>query len=57
MTREELENIKQTEDVLASIAIENMFLDKNFIKELIQVDMSQKTCDEIRQELLEKYTE
>lgn len=55
MTREELENIRQTEDVLASMAIENMFLDKKFIKELLKIDKGEKTCDDVRQELLKEY--
>ena len=37
------------------MAIENMYLSKNFVNELIKVDNGEKTTEELRQEVIKKY--
>ncbi|MCI5958274.1 MAG: antitoxin VbhA family protein [Lachnospiraceae bacterium] len=47
-----MQNIR---NVVATMAIENMYLNRDFISELIQVDKGEKTTEELRQEVLKKY--
>ena len=47
-----MQNIR---NVVATMAIENMYLNRDFISELTQVDKGEKTTEELRQEVLKKY--
>lgn len=47
-----MQNIR---NVVATMAIENMYLNRDFISELIKVDKGEKTTEELRQEVLKKY--
>ena len=47
--------MQNTRNVVATMAIENMYLNRDFISELIQVDKGEKTTEELRQEVLKKY--
>lgn len=37
------------------MAIENMYLSKDFVKEMIKVSKGEKTSEELRQEVIRKY--
>ena len=53
-----VENTQQTReirDAVASLAIENMYVSQDFIKELIKVSNGEKTSEELRQEVIKKY--
>lgn len=54
-----VENTKQNRQlaqVVASMAIEEMYLSKEFIEKLIKVANGEKTSEELRQEVIRKYT-
>lgn len=53
-----VENIKETErvkKVVATMAIEDMYLSKEFVIELIKVAKGEKTSEELRREIINKY--
>lgn len=53
-----VKNTKETRevnDVIATLAIEDMYFDKDFIKELLKVAAGEKTSEELRQEVIRKY--
>lgn len=43
--------------VAATMAVEDMYLDEDFIKEMIKVGEGKKTSEEVRQEIIKKYTQ
>jgi predicted nucleic acid-binding protein len=47
---------KQLAQVIASMAIEKMYFSEEFIKELLKVSNGEKTTEELRQEIIKKYT-
>lgn len=49
------ENNRQIRNVASSLAIENMYLSENFIKQLIEVGEGEKTSEELRQEVIKEY--
>lgn len=54
-----IENTKKTRavrNVVATMAIENMYLSKEFVEELIKVANGEKTSEQLRQEIIRKYT-
>ena len=46
---------KRVQNVLSTMAIENMFLDKSFVLEMLKVSNGEKTSEELRQEVLKQY--
>ena len=53
-----IENTKENRDVqhvVATMAIENMYLSNDFIKELLKVSRGEKTSEELRQEVIKQY--
>ncbi|SHI55691.1 hypothetical protein SAMN02745671_00986 [Anaerovibrio lipolyticus DSM 3074] len=42
-------------EVAATLAIENMYLSKAFIKEIIKVSEGKKTYEQLRQEVIAEY--
>ena len=53
-----IEDTKKTRDirnVAATMAIENMYLSKAFVEELVKVANGEKTSKELRQEVIHKY--
>ena len=44
-------------DVVATMAVEGMYLSKDFIEELIKVAEGKKTSEELRQEVIRKYAD
>jgi hypothetical protein len=53
-----VENTKKTEsvrNVVATMAIEDMYLNEDFVVELIKVAKGEKTSEALRQEVIRKY--
>ena len=53
-----VENTKQNRDVqyvVATMAIENIYLSNDFIRELLKVSRGEKTSEELRQEVIKQY--
>ena len=53
-----VENTKENRDlkrVTASMAIENMYLEKEFISQLLDVEMGKRSSEDLRQEVIRKY--
>ena len=48
-------NMKRIRNVVATMAIEDMYLSKEFVNELIKVSNGEKTSDQLRQEAIKKY--
>jgi hypothetical protein len=54
-SQKEREAIWRVQQVAATMAIEQMYFDKDFIEDMIKVEMGLKTTEEIRQEAIKKY--
>ena len=53
-----VENTREScivKNVVATMAIEDMYLSKDFITELIKVSKGEKSSEQLRQEVLKKY--
>lgn len=53
-----VDNMKETKsvrDVVATMAIEDMYFDKEFVAELLKVAKGEKTSEQLRQEVIRKY--
>ena len=48
-------SMKTIRNVVATMAIEDMYLSKEFVNELIKVSNGEKTSDQLRQEVIKKY--
>lgn len=46
---------RQVKNVVSTMAIEDMYLNKEFVKELLKVSNGEKTSEQLRQEVLKKY--
>ena len=55
MIAENNEENRAISKVAASLAIDNMFLEKDFLEELIKVANGEKSLEELRQEVMEKF--
>lgn len=47
--------MRQVRDVVATMAIEDMYLSREFVEELIKVANGEKTSEQLRQEVINKY--
>ena len=47
--------MRQVRDVVATMAIEDMYLSREFVEELIKVANGEKTSEQLRQEVISKY--
>jgi hypothetical protein len=47
--------MRQIRDVVATMAIEDMYLSREFVEELIKVANGEKTSEQLRQEVINKY--
>ncbi len=47
--------IEGVRDVVATMAIEDMYLSKDFVVELIKVAEGEKTSEQLRQEVISRY--
>lgn len=53
-----IENTKpnqQLAQVIASMAIEEMYVSQEFMQELLKISKGEKTTEELRQEVIKKY--
>lgn len=53
-----VDNMKETKsvrDVVATMAIEDMYFNKEFVAELLKVAKGEKTSEQLRQEVIRKY--
>ena len=48
-------SIRAVENVVATMAIENMCPPREFINELIKIATGEKTSEEVRQEVIKEY--
>ncbi len=55
MVVEKTEQNQQLAQVVASMAIEDMYVTKDFIHELLKVSIGEKTTENLRQEVIKKY--
>ena len=55
MTKKELNAKKVINNVIATMAIENMYLEKEFISQLLDVEMGKRSSEDLRQEVIRKY--
>lgn len=55
MVVENTKNMRNLKKVIASMAIENMYVSEDFLKELIKVERGEKTSEQLRQEVIKKY--
>lgn len=46
---------RQVKNVVATMAIEDMYLSKSFVKELLKVSQGEKTSEQLRQEVFKRY--
>lgn len=46
---------REIKNVVATMAIEDMYFSKEFITEMIKVSKGEKTSEELRQEIIKKY--
>ena len=47
--------MRQVRNVVATMAIEDMYLSREFVEELIKVANGEKTSEQLRQEVINKY--
>ncbi|MCR4650379.1 MAG: hypothetical protein K5662_01355 [Lachnospiraceae bacterium] len=53
-----VENTKENralQQVVATMSIEDMYFDKDFLEKMLQVSKGEKTSEQLRQEVLKKY--
>lgn len=55
MIVENTENAKKIQRVVASMALENMYVSEDLIKKVMEADEQGKSYDHIRQELMQRY--
>lgn len=55
MVVENTKSNQQLSQVIASMAIEEMYVSKEFIRELMKVSNGEKTTEQLRQEIIKKY--
>lgn len=55
MTVENTKETRNIRNVAATMAIENMHLSRAFIEELVKVSNGEKTSEQLRREVIQKY--
>jgi hypothetical protein len=55
MVKEKTKQNQQLAQVVASMAIEEMYVSKDFMQELLKISKGEKTSEELRQEVINKY--
>ena len=55
MVIENTKSNQQLAQVIASMAIEEMYVNQDFVQELLKVSKGEKTTEELRQEVIKKY--
>lgn len=55
MTYKEKENLLKIQNVTATMAIEGMYFNCDFLQKMMQVSRGELTTEEVRQEVIKKY--
>lgn len=55
MTYKEKENLLKIQNVTATMAIEGMYFNRDFLQKMMQVSREELTTEEVRQEVIKKY--
>ena len=55
MTYKEKENLLKIQKVTATMAIEGMHFNRDFLQKMMQVSRGELTTEEVRQEVIKKY--
>lgn len=55
MVVENTKESRKVKNVVATMALENMYLSKDFVNELLKVSKGEKSSEQLRQEVLGKY--
>ena len=55
MIVENTKNSRKVKNVVSTMALENMYLSKDFVEELLKVSRGEKSSEQLRQEVLKKY--
>ena len=55
MTYKEKENLLKIQNVTATMAIEGMYFNRDFLQKMMQVSRGELTPEEVRQEVIKKY--
>lgn len=55
MTYKEKENLLKIQNVTATMAIEGMYFNRDFLQKMMQVSRGELTTEEVRQEIIKKY--
>lgn len=55
MIVENTKNSRKVKSVVSTMALENMYLSKDFVEELLKVSRGEKSSEQLRQEVLKKY--
>ena len=55
MTYKEKENLLKIQNVTATMAIEGMYFNLDFLQKMMQVSRGELTTEEVRQEVIKKY--
>lgn len=53
---EDTEESRRVQNVVATMAVSGMYLSEEFINELLKVSRGEKTSEQLRQEVIAKYT-
>jgi hypothetical protein len=56
MVIENTKSNRQLAGAIASMAIEEMYVSGDFVQELLKVSKGEKTSEELRREVIKKYT-
>lgn len=56
MVIENTKSNRKLAQVTSSMAIEEMYVSQDFVQELLKVSKGEKTAEELRQEVIKKYT-
>lgn len=46
----------KVKNVISTLAVDNMYLSESFVKELLKVSNGEKSSEQLRQEVLKKYS-
>ena len=55
MTYKEKENLLKIQNVTATMAIEGMYFNRDFLQKMMQVSRGELTTEKVRQEVIKKY--
>ena len=56
MILENTQKNREIKKVVATMAIEDMYFSEDFLNEIVKISKGEKTYEELRQEVIKKYT-